>query len=405
MLAILRAFLLHVVVRMHEPGSHAYWRINIALFLAGFATFSLLYCVQPLLPLFADTFQVSPAGSSLALSLSTACLALSILVSGALSEGQDQRRFMFVSMLLAAGCNLLAAWLPSWSSLLLARALVGLALGGVPALAMAYLAEHMAGKGLSLAVGLYVGGTAFGGMAGRVGTSVLAEWVSWREALAVLSGLDLLVAFGFVCLLPRDERRPRPFSLHWPSHWQAWRRHLHHPTLPWLFVTGGLVMGVFVTVFNYVSFRLMRAPFFLSAAHIGLIFCAYVFGMVASPAAGAWADRIGRRPVMVAGLLVMTLGVLLTLAPSLVLVILGIVLVTIGFFVAHAVASSWVGRRASSHKGHAASLYLLAYYLGSSVLGSCGGWFWSHGGWPAVVGMTVTLLVLQLGLTRRLPAE
>lgn len=67
-------------------GTSAYRRATLALFCAGFATFALLYCVQPLLPLLAAHFAVSAASSSLALSLTTLSLALCLLVSGALAE-------------------------------------------------------------------------------------------------------------------------------------------------------------------------------------------------------------------------------------------------------------------------------------------------------------------------------
>ena len=59
--------------------------------MAGFATFSLLYCVQPLLPAFAQDFRVSPAESSLALSLSTGFLAVAILGASAVSEVLGRR--------------------------------------------------------------------------------------------------------------------------------------------------------------------------------------------------------------------------------------------------------------------------------------------------------------------------
>ena len=122
-----------------QPGSPEYKRISLALFLAGFATFSLLYCVKPLLPELARTFAVSPAQSALALSVSTGCLAISIVLAGALSEGLGRRKLMFISMALAALCNLVASYLPQWHALLAARALEGILLGGVPAVAMAYL--------------------------------------------------------------------------------------------------------------------------------------------------------------------------------------------------------------------------------------------------------------------------
>lgn len=379
-----------------EAGTSAYRRISLALFLAGFATFSLLYCVQPLLPLFAADFHIGAATSAMALSLSTGCLAFAILVAGALSENLGRRSLMFASMALAAGLNLAASMTPDWHGLLVARALEGLVLGGVPAVAMAYLAEEIHPAGLGRAMGLYVGGTAFGGMIGRVGMSMLTDLYSWRTALAVVSVVDLLAAIGFLLLLPPSRHFVRRRQFRLAGHFRTWGQQLRHRGLPWLFAIGFLVMGMFVTVYNYAGFRLMQAPFNLGQTAIGLIFSAYLFGIVASSTAGIHADRHGRAPVLLTGIALAALGVLLTLSASVVLVIGGVVLLTIGFFVAHSVASSWVGRLGGQSKGHAASLYLLAYYLGSSVLGASGGWFWEHAGWPAVAAFALLLLALAL---------
>lgn len=372
-----------------EPGTAAYRRITVALFLAGFTTFSLLYCVQPLLPLFAAEFRVGAAASALALSLATGALAFAILCAGALSESLGRRGLMFGSMALAALLNLVAALVPGWHALLAARALEGLLLGGVPAVAMAYLAEEIHPAGLGRAMGQYVAGTAFGGMAGRVGVSLLSDAFGWRPALIITSGAGLLAAAGFWWLLPPSRHFVRRPGLRLGEHVQAWRGHLRHPALPLLFALGFLLMGLFVTVYNYAGFRLMREPFALSQSAIGLIFCAYLFGMGASATAGSLADRLGRASTLLSGIAVLATGLLLTLATELPLVIAGVVLLTIGFFIAHSVASAWVGRLGGTHKGHAASLYLLAYYLGSSALGAVGGWFWDHAGWPAVIAFAL----------------
>src|SRR6218665_3047240 len=148
----------------------------------------------------------------------------------------------------------------------------------------------------------------------------------------------------------------------------------------------------------------MAPPLGLSATQIGLIFCAYVFGIVSSSTAGGMADKLGQGPVLVAGVLTTAAGVLLSLLPNLPGAIGGIVLLTIGFFMAPSVASGWVGRMAGAHKGHAASLYLLAYYLGSSVLGSVGGWFWEHGGWGGVCAFALVALGLMLACALSLRA-
>jgi YNFM family putative membrane transporter len=377
-------------------GTPAYKRASFALFLSGFSTFSLLYCVQPLMPIFAKDFAVSPAASSLSLSLSTGFLAFAIFCAAAVSEGVGRRSLMFVSLLGAAICTIGCALAPNWHVLLVIRAIEGLLLGGVPAVAMTYLAEEIDPRGLGASMGLYIAGNAFGGMAGRVVTGTVAEYLSWRPALAVIGVMGLLTALGFLFLLPASRNFTPRKGFNAAFHVSAWLGHLRNPALPLLFAIGFLAMGSFVSVYNYAGFRLVAAPFNLNQTELGLIFTAYLFGIAASWAAGMLGDRFGHFVVMPAGIVVAATGALVTLSSSLPLIIMGIVMVTIGFFVTHSVASALVGRLARDTKGHASSLYLLAYYLGSSVAGSLGGYFWLADGWSGVISFNLILLAFCL---------
>ena len=377
-----------------ERGSRAYHRVSLALFLAGFATFSLLYCVQPLLPVFARYFRVGPAESSLPMSLTTGFLAIAILCAGAVSEVVGRRGLMFASLIGAATLNMAEAFASNWQALLIARALEGFVLGGMPAVAMAYLAEEIHPRGLGLSMGLYIGGNAFGGMFGRVVIGALTQFTSWRVALGAMGLLDLMAAIGFFVLLPVSHNFVRQPRLNLRYHLAAWHGHLRPGPLPLLFLIGCLLMGAFVTVYNYAAFRLTRAPYELSDTEISLIFLVYLFGIVSSGVAGALSDRHGRGPVLVSGIAIAGIGVGLTLLQPLTAIICGVALLTTGLFIGQSTASGWVANAAVGTKGHASSLYLLAYYLGSSVMGSIGGWFWSAGQWPAVAGFAIALLAL-----------
>jgi YNFM family putative membrane transporter len=381
------------------------WRITLALFMAGFATFSLIYSVQPLLSEFAREFRLDAAASSLALSATTCALAISILAMGAFSETLGRRGLMFASMCAAALLNLGCAVAPSWSVLLVARGLEGLVLGGVPATAMAYLAEESPPERLGLAMGLYVSGTAFGGMTGRVAMGVMTQLSSWRIALGVVSAVDLIAAVAFVLLLPPSRHFVRRTGLALRVHLDAWRGHLSAPGLALLFLVAFLAMGAFVTVYNYVGFRLAAPPYRLDQAQIGLIFLIYLIGMVASSGAGHLADRFGRAPILMLGAAIALAGLALSLAQPLALVIAGVAGLTVGFFMTHSVASGWVGRLSTRDRSHASSLYLLAYYLGASVLGSAGGWFWRWGGWDAVTGYCAAAMLGVLALGALLSAS
>jgi len=169
-------------------------------------------------------------------------------------------------------------------------------------------------------------------------------------------------------------------------------------------------MGAFVGVYNVMGFRLTAAPFGLSVGTAGLVFLVYAIGTVSSAIAGRLAERFSRRAVVPIGCLITAAGVLLTLPGSLPCIVVGLAVMTAGFFVVHGVASSWVPVRA--HAGgvasaQAASLYLFAYYLGSSVFGNLAGRAWSAGAWPAVVALSLSLVVISGLLAawlRRTPA-
>lgn len=379
-----------------ERGSRAYWHASIALLFAGYATFSLLYCVQPLLPEFTKAFGVSPAQSALSVSVTTASLAFAIFAAGFVSEGWSRHRLMTLSLTASSLLTVIVAFLPSWHALLFVRALEGLALGGVPAVAMAYLAEEVHPEGLGLAMGLYVGGTAIGGMAGRVISGMLADFFSWRVAIGGIGVLGLLATFAFRALLPPSRRFVPRAGMGFSHHRTALTGHLKNRGLPFLFVMGFVLMGSFVTLYNYVGYRLIAAPFNLTQTEIGAIFVVYLTGVVASPWSGKMADVFGRGRVLIAALALMVAGVAMTLSTSLPMVIAGIACVTFGFFAGHAVASGWVGLLAKGAKGQAAALYLLAYYIGSSVLGAWGGHFWTLDGWPGVTGLVFVLLAIGL---------
>ncbi|KDC32946.1 transporter, major facilitator family protein, partial [Bordetella bronchiseptica F2] len=380
-------------------GTAELHRAQWALFAAGFATFSLLYCVQPLMPLFSQAFVVSPVQSSLSLSLSTVFLALAIFLVGLWAQALPRKAVMAVSLFAAATLGTVAAFAPDWHTLLVLRALQGAAMGGVPAVAMAYLAEEVEPDTLGFVMGLYISGSAFGGLTGRVITGFVSDYLGWRAALGALGALGLLAAVLFVWLLPASRRFVPRRGNGWRDARAGLAAHLRHGRLVALFALAGLQAGAFVTVYNYVGYRLLLPPFSLSQTFIGAIFVVYLVGIVASTLFGRLADRHGRGAMLCTATSIAMAGLLLTLSDALSVLVAGIVVFTFGFFAAHAVASGWVGQMARGYKAQAASLYLLAYYLSASVLGSVGGGSWSHGGWAGVVALAGALLAGAVGLS------
>ncbi|WP_371914207.1 MFS transporter [Pseudomonas sp. 28 E 9] len=375
-----------------EKGTPMFMRTVLALFSGGFATFALLYCVQPMMPALSHEFSINAAQSSLILSVATAMLAFGLLITGPISDRLGRKPVMVAALFCAALATIASGLMPSWEGILLMRALVGLSLSGLAAVAMTYLSEEIHPQHIGLAMGLYIGGNAIGGMSGRLIIGVLIDFVSWHTAMLIIGGLALIAATVFWKILP-PSRNFRASSLKPRNLLDGFVMHFKDAGLPWLFLEAFLLMGAFVTLFNYIGYRLLADPYDLSQAVVGLLSLVYLSGIYSSAKIGSLADRLGRRRVLWATIVLMLAGMALTLFTPLWLVVPGMLIFTFGFFGAHSVASSWIGRRAVKAKGQASSLYLFCYYAGSSIAGTAGGFFWHLGGWNGIGGFIVALLI------------
>lgn len=384
-----------------SPGTDAYRRLCLAMLFAGLSTFALLYCTQPLLPHFSEAYGLTAEEASLAVSLATGPMAFVLLVAGMVSDRFGRRPLMIGSLMLAAALTTLLGLLPNWHSLLAARFLCGLALAGVPAVAMAYISEEVEDSAVGRAMGLYIGGSAVGGMSGRLLVSVLTEWLGWREALTATGLAGLAIAAIFWRILPQSRQfEARRHSL--VGYAAGFGRLFRDKALPWLFLEAFLIMGAFISIYNYAGYRLLAPPYSLSQGEVGLIFLLYLLGSFSSAVAGNLSGKLGPRKALWPPLVLFLLGIALTGANALPLVVAGIAIVTVAFFAAHAIASSWVGRRARSDRAQGTACYLFCYYMGSSVLGSAGGYAWTRAGWSGVVVFSGALIGVALVAALRL---
>ncbi|NUP22608.1 MAG: MFS transporter [Streptomyces sp.] len=375
-----------VVDSRMAPGGPGYRRMSFALFLAGVATFALLYSTQALLPLISGEFGVAASEASWTVAAATGGLALFVLPMSAVSERYGRRAVMTGSLAVAVTVGLLVPFAPNLPALVALRAVQGAALAGLPASATAYLAEEVRPKALITAIGLFVAGNSVGGMSGRVITGWVAQEWGWRVAVGVIGTIAVVCAVAFRLLLPAPRHfkagslRPRVLV-------RTVRGHLSDPLLCRLYAIGALFMTVFGGVYTVIGYRLTEAPFSLPQGVIGSIFLVYLVGTVSASTAGRLVGRLGRRGALYAAGGTTTAGLLLSLADSLPLVLLGLVLITGGFFAGHAVASSAVSKTATRGRAQASALYQSAYYVGSSAGSTVGAVAFHAGGWAGTVGV------------------
>ncbi|MGN6324855.1 MFS transporter [Pseudolysinimonas sp.] len=382
------------MVEGHAPGERSYRRLLVALFFAGIAMFAQLYSFQAVLPQVSRTFHVDAAAAALTVSAATLGLAIGVIPWSIVADRVGRVPAMAVGIAVATVVGIAVPFLPDFAALLGARLVEGAMAGAVPAIAMAYVSEEVAPAHTARAAGVYIAGTSVGGLVGRIVAAPIADLVGWPVGVLSVALLCAASAVLFVVLVP-PARAPRP------ERGGVARRlvdDLRSPRQLALYAQGLLLMGGFVAVYNYLGFRLAEPPFSVPPILLGLLFLAYLAGTVASARAGALAARRGRLPVLVGATVLLAVGVLLTLVPSLPVIVVGLLVLTAGFFAAHSTAAGWAPVIAPGGRAQASSLYNLAYYAGSSIVGWGVGLAFVGAGWPGVVLAVAALAVAAVSI-------
>lgn len=370
-----------------------------AVTLCGVCAFLQLYCTQPLLPLFTRLFHASKTGAGMTVSAATLGVALSAPIFGALTERMARKRVIVASLIGIAIPTLLAATSTSLAQLIFWRFLQGIMVPGIVAVVVTYIGEEWPPHRVALIMSYYVSGTALGGFMGRLSAGILADWFTWRLSFLALGAASLAGAAAVAAWLPRGRRRPPPpantaTQLTFAYHIQGLFRRRR---LVATFAVGFNVLFSLVGVFTWITFHLSAAPFLLSTTALSSLFFVYLIGLVVTPAAGYLITRVGLRAGIAGAIACSMAGVLLTLAPSLPIVILGLTMLSSGVFIAQTASQSHL-RIASPPEARvtAAGLYLTFYYLGGTAAGVVPGAFWALGKWPACVAFIVAMQALAL---------
>jgi predicted MFS family arabinose efflux permease len=364
----------------------AHGRLAAALWCAGLAAFATMYAPQGLLTQICHDASVDPSQAALLVSAATLGLALSVLPWAWLSNRIGTRSAIRLAAASTALTAVMVPWLPTFETLLAGRFLHGVALGGIPALAVALLHNNAAPERVAAMAGSYVAATSLGGLSGRLIVVPIADHIGWRAALFIVGCLVAVLMGALIALIPRPSTEAADESGN-----GAVLAHLRDPAMLSLFGIGALLIGGMVIVFNYLPFRLEEDPYRLAPTMVSLIFLAYLGGTAGSRAAGWLTDRVGAAAILAAAGLLMAGGAALTLARPVPMILLGLVVLTTGLFIGHAVASSMVAARANHGRAQATAMYNISYYAGSSAFGWLGGLAWLHAQWLAVTALVVVL--------------
>ncbi|WLD56625.1 MFS transporter [Salinispirillum sp. LH 10-3-1] len=373
-------------------GSRGYRRAVSALCLGSVLVFANLYAIQPLLPTLAAEFELTALQASYSFSITTLTLGLSLLVYGGLSDALGRKPLMIGSLIGVVLTIVMLSQVRSYIDLMILRAVLGLFLGGLPAIAIAYMGDEFERPALIVAVGFYISANTVGGISGRLIGGFVGEWLGWSAVFMVMAGFSALLLALFVVLLPNAQRfSARP--IHLGQILSDLYGHLRNPLILMACLIGGFNFFIFINQYSYVTFLLAAPPYNLSSSWLGLLFLTYLTGTFGSAISGRVAQRIPQPLCMVLGIGILILGSVTTLLPSLAGIVAGFFISAFGLFFTQATASSWVSQQALQAKASASALYLLSYYLGATAGGFYLYPFWHWAAWQGVIiGSIIVLL-------------
>lgn len=358
--------------------------IRNCMLLSGISIFAQLYLFQPILSDLCRFFTITPATSSLAVSITTVGIAVGLLYWAFKADSISREKLMGISLILSSVITIVSAFVGNYFVLLVLSLIKGIAL--------AYLSEEVDASKIGLAISLYLSGNTLGGMLGRVVATLVAGYGGWQLA-ALFIGIGSLIVGGFFCkMIPAGKNfSATPFTFR--EKIAQMRSLLTQPTFISMYMIAALSMGIFVSVYNYLSF-LLESPLFALPHHlVAMIFMMYIAGIIGSVVAGSLSDKFAPEILLQGTLLLMGIGMSCLLVMKLWIIVLGLGILTFSFFGTHTLASQIISIHAQNLKSSATCIYWLFYYLGSSLIGSLTGIVFVSNGWFSLVEILLLLLL------------
>jgi MFS family permease len=363
--------------------------------------------VAPAIPDFALEFGVSRTLAALVVTAFAGMRIVSALFSGRLVDRFGETRVLITGIALAAVTSGAAGFAQDYAQLLILRGLGGVGSAMFTVSAVVLLIRTSPPQMRGRANSVFFGGFLFGGIVGPVVGGPLAA-ISLRlpffiyGALLVLATLVAFVAFRrlpppvFVAA-PSDDGSIGPASIGSMLRLPAYRAAIGASL-----GTGWLAFGVRFSLIPLFVGEGLALGAEWSGIGLGVFAVANALALVPS---GRWVDRVGRKPLMIAGTALATGGMGILIAPAdLTLFLLAMTVAGAGAGMLAVAPAAIVADVAPARSGGAVAFFQMATDVGAmigplaaSALVDSGGW----GSTPAAgysTGFALTTAVLAIGV-------
>ena len=353
--------------------------IRLTIGIIGMFAFLQVYSIQAILPIIRQDFMASETQAGMTVGATVLAIAIMSPFMGMLSDAVGRKNMIVASLLCLGLPTFMLGFTQSLAGVMFWRFIQGLAVPGITVVTIAYISEEFVGKAVSRVTAFYVSGTVLGGFLGRFLLGHLQEYIGWRHAFLVMGVITLLGMAWVAWRLPASKRFVANKNL--ASSLAMLASHAQNRYVVTACLLGSCVLFSLVGCFTYINLYLADAPYHLSSATLANIFAVYLIGVIVTPIASTLIGRYGAARMVMVAVPISMLGVVLTLSPSLGLIVVALTVMSCGVFVTQSATITYIAVNVKEGRSLASGLYYMSYYIGGSLGAWVCGLAYTHGHW------------------------
>jgi len=368
--------------------------LKLTIGLIGMFAFLQVYSIQAILPVLVTDFSATEVQAGMVVGATILAIAIMSPFLGMLSDAVGRKSFVVGALLFLTLPTALIAqsttieWIGLW------RFIQGLSVPGITVVIIAYIGEEFEGQSVTGLMSFYVSGCVLGGFMGRFLLGHLHEFFGWRQAYYVLAALTLISALWVAKTLPSSRHFEANPNFH--SAIKTLGSHLVNRYVVTACLLGACVLFSLVGCFTFINLYLAETPYSLGTGALANIFAVYLIGVVITPLSTILLRRFGSARTIIVAVIISMLGVLLTLATPLWLIVIGLGVMSSGVFVTQSATISYIAVNVKQGRSLASGLYYMFYYAGGTLGAWLCGLAYAYGEWQFTVWILLLVQVLAL---------
>ena len=354
-------------------------------------TLCILYATQPIGPVFENELGISKTQATLFTTAIMIPLAFAGIFYGYLLEKIQIKIILVLAFLLLGISEIVFSLTHSYFLLLNIRGFQGLLIPAVLTGIMSYISQISSKDSVANAIGIYIGVTIIGGFMGRALSGFFTDIFGWRVFFFIIGCIAILASIlllKFSQNIKASYLKPHLIDI---IHTLKTRHNLY------IFL---MIFGIFFTfqaMLNFIPFELAKISDNYSSSKAGMLYIGYLVGvLVAFNTKRIIAFLGGSIKAIISGIIILIIAIQFFRIESFWLIFVAMVVFCLGNFITHSIASGFINKMATSHKGISNGLYVSFYYFGGALGSFVPGFVYIPFGWGAMLSFISVVSFISL---------